>query len=64
MDPLLWTTKEAADALRVREQFLRDSGAPRLLLPGRNPGGRRLLRWDPDLLRAWAREHLAEKVYR
>jgi hypothetical protein len=49
MDSLeLWTLKEAAAALRMSENWLRMSDAPRLHL-GKN------LRFDPPELLAWAR---------
>lgn len=58
----LWTQKEAAAALRVSVSYLRASNCPKLFLPSLRPGGRPLLRYDPEQLLAWARRH--DEFYR
>jgi hypothetical protein len=56
-DPVLWTLKEAAEAARVSPSYLRLSDCHRVYLPSTRPGGRPLLRFRPDDVRAWADAH-------
>ena len=53
--PHLWTQDQAARAMRVSVRYLRESTCPRVELPG---NGRPLLRYDPEVCRAWWRKHL------
>jgi len=50
---VLWTIKEAALAARVSVEFLRRSDCPRCYLSNK-PGGRALVRFVPEEVRAWA----------
>lgn len=54
--PQLWTPKQAAEAMRVSQRYLRDSDCPKVFLPSTRPGGRSVLRYDPDECRAWWRQ--------
>jgi hypothetical protein len=50
---VLWTQKEAAEAMSLSLRYLRDSDCPKVFLPSTRPGGRPLLRYDPDDCRTW-----------
>ncbi len=61
----LWTQKEAAAFLRVSTRYLRESGCPKVLLPGTGTKGQPLVRYDPRDVRAWmARWHTRNAVQR
>lgn len=55
----LLTPAEAAGVLRVARSTLprlrRDEGLPALVL-GRGPGGREIVRYDPDVIQKWLDE--------
>lgn len=53
-DGRLWTQREACAYLGVSARYLRDSGCPKLLLPGTGPRGRPVVRYVPDDVKAWA----------
>jgi hypothetical protein len=56
--PHLWSQDEAAKAMRVSVRYLRESTCPRVELPGNGDEGRPMLRYDPEVCRAWWRKHL------
>ena len=50
----LWTQFEAALYLGVSARYLRASDCPKILLPGTGPKGKKLVRYDPADVKAWA----------
>lgn len=52
----LWTLRAAADFLGVSERYLRDSDCPRLRLPGGGIKGQPLIRFMPEVVRAWVQQ--------
>lgn len=50
----LWTQKEAAAFLHVSARYLRESGCPKILLPGTGTRGQPLVRYDPRAVWEWA----------
>lgn len=57
-DLVLWTQKKAAEAMGVSLRYLRESTCPRVELPSNKPGGRPMLRYDPEVCRTWWRAYL------
>lgn len=55
-DEHLWLQSEAAAYLRVSETYIRKSALKKRFLPSLKPGGRPMLRYDPDEVRAFGRE--------
>lgn len=49
----LWTQREAARYLNVSARYLRESGCPKVLLPGNGPKGQPLVRYRPADVEAW-----------
>jgi hypothetical protein len=49
----LWTQPEAAAYLGVSARYLRESGCPKVLLPGNGPKGQPLVRYRPADVEAW-----------
>ena len=58
-DSRLWTQLEAAFYLGVSPRYLRASDCPKLLLPGTGPKGKKLVRYDPADVKAWADRYRA-----
>ena len=52
--PRLLTQRQAATYLNVSPRYLRESGCPKLLLPGTGPRQRPLVRYDQADVAAWA----------
>ena len=50
----LWTQREAAAYLGVSGRYLRDSTCPCVRLPGGGGRRRRVVRYFPGAVRAWA----------
>src|SRR5438067_300091 len=59
----LWSAHEAAAFLRMSERWLRNSTVPKIRLPGKT-GSPRAVRYDPEEVRAWAKQHLTHSVDR
>jgi hypothetical protein len=57
LPPTLWTQKQAAEFLRVSVRYVRDSSIPKLLLPGKGPARRPLVRYDPHAVQEWYNRH-------
>lgn len=51
--PILWTLEQAAEAVQVSPNYLRAADCPRVYLPSNRRGGRPLLRFRPEDVRAW-----------
>lgn len=49
----LWTQPEAAAYLGVSARYLRESGCPKVLLPGNGPKGQPIVRYRPADVDAW-----------
>jgi hypothetical protein len=60
----LWTQVEAAEFLGMSPRWLRDSNAPKILLPGNGPRGRPTVRYDAYSLMEWAQAHSTTRRYR
>lgn len=59
----LWTQKEAASYLRVSARWLRDSGAPKTLLPGNGPQGKPVVRYRREDVDEWLESHRTTRRY-
>ena len=53
-EPRLWTPRQAAEYLGVTVRYLRDSTCPCVRLQGTGGRHRRLVRYFPNAVRAWA----------
>jgi hypothetical protein len=59
----LWTQKEAAAFLNVSPRYVLDSSVPKLLLPGTGSKGKQLVRYDPEAVRTWLRQHMTHRRF-
>lgn len=56
-EPVLWTIQEAAKATRFSVEFIRRSNCPRCFIPSNNVGGRPSVRFIPEEVMAWFKQH-------
>jgi hypothetical protein len=49
----LWTQADCAAFLAVSPRWLRDSTAPKVMLPGGGPAGRPIVRYEPAAIQSW-----------